>query len=147
MYINTTLDEFYIKIKFIKDVKHTEHLFDNIEDFVANTCPYIDKVIKGIVSAQRNLKVKGNYDESQLNGTINDAASNLWNLKDDMENLRKLNESIRNWGASWKRLAKKLFYAIATKKHIDIYALLDCNDNEEMAIIKEFYSFEEDYQI
>ena len=65
---------------------------------IKHTCPDIDKYIKWIkqeVFKERDLK---NMDEKELFDAATSMSSQLENCIDYLEELRKSNETLRNWG-------------------------------------------------
>lgn len=66
---------------------------------VKNTCPVIDKVLKGIQSAQQDIKRTIDAQELEVaHSEAKDAYDNLYRLDDLMEQLRSDNSALRDWG-------------------------------------------------
>ena len=63
---------------------------------VGNTCPLIDEVIKGIENAVKELNAINKVLDSY---PIASSISEIENLHDVMEQIRRANTALRDWGA------------------------------------------------
>ncbi|BAQ92514.1 hypothetical protein [uncultured Mediterranean phage uvMED] len=83
---------------------------------VNNTCPDIDKVIKGIEEAEKlSSDFYTNFQDkkvSDIEEAFQDIANALFRLTDTMEDLRSANSSLRDWGESTESYASDLLYQI-----------------------------------
>lgn len=77
----------------------------NINSIIPHTCPDIDKIIKSISEAQRAIdKAKSREDWSWLD----EAENELYGLEDELEKLRKANDSLRGYAQRFLDLRDKV---------------------------------------
>lgn len=69
------------------------------------TCPKIDKVIRAIRSIQKMVDGALKYPD-QSDEILREIDSELYPLEDQLEEIRKANAEIREWGQSWKDVAQ-----------------------------------------
>ena len=66
---------------------------------IRHTCPEIDEIVKGIIEIQ---KVTKNYDRIEdiddLQNIISQTENILWGFEDRLEELRRSNDTLRDWG-------------------------------------------------
>lgn len=76
------------------------------------SCPIIDLFIKTALEINRDLKdILSNYDDTlfvDIKNVVNDVEWNTRNLESNFEELRDQCIALRDWGQSWKDLAKEL---------------------------------------
>lgn len=78
---------------------------NKIEDIVPHTCGDIDKIIKSINEAEKSIgKAKDREDWDWLDY----AATELWGLVDELEKLRKANETLREYGQKYFELRSQI---------------------------------------
>jgi hypothetical protein len=73
------------------------------------TCPDIDRLIKGqneIMKLIRNYQKIDDIDE--FKDIISDIENILWDFEDKIEELRRSNDTLRNWGISEAEEVDKL---------------------------------------
>ena len=76
---------------------------------IKHTCPDIDKLIKGqaeIMKLIRNYQKIDDIDE--FKDIISDIENILWDFEDKLEDLRKSNDTLRDWGISEAEEVDKL---------------------------------------
>ena len=76
---------------------------------IKHTCPDIDKLIKGqneIMKLIRNYQKIDDVDE--FKDIISDIENILWDFEDKLEDLRKSNDTLRDWGISEAEEVDKL---------------------------------------
>jgi hypothetical protein len=82
---------------------------------INHTCPDIDKLIKGQNEIMKLIK---NYqkieDTEDLKDIISEIENILWNFDNELENLRKSNDTLRCWGISEAEEVDKLENKIYT---------------------------------
>lgn len=69
---------------------------------VGYTCPDINKLIKAIKSAQKTA-CRGEELENESTKLFTDILDHLYGLEDELEQLRKDNAALREWGYSLER--------------------------------------------
>ena len=66
---------------------------------IKHTCPDIDKLVKGLREIEKLTK---NYDKvddiDDLKNILNEVESILWGFEDRLEELRRSNDTLRDWG-------------------------------------------------
>ena len=73
------------------------------------TCPDIDKLIKGINEIQKLTKNYQKIDEvDDLKDILSDVENILWDFEDKLEELRRANDTLRDWGISEAEEVDKL---------------------------------------
>ena len=76
---------------------------------IRHTCPDIDKLIKGISEIQKITKNFQKIDEVEyLKDILSDVENILWDFEDKLEELRKSNDTLRDWGISEAEEVDKL---------------------------------------
>jgi len=76
---------------------------------IRHTCPDIDKLIKGqneIMKLIRNYQKIDDIDE--FKDIISDIENILWDFEDKLEELRRSNDTLRDWGISEAEEVDKL---------------------------------------
>ena len=76
---------------------------------IKHTCPDIDKLIKGqseIMKLIRNYQKIDDVDE--FKDIISDIENILWDFEEKLEELRKSNDTLRDWGISEAEEVDKL---------------------------------------
>lgn len=80
---------------------------------IKHTCPDIDKLIKGINEIQKLTKNYQKIDEvDDLKDILSDVENILWDFEDKLEELRRANDTLRDWGISEAEEVDKLEYKI-----------------------------------
>lgn len=71
---------------------------------IKHTCPDIDKLVIGLREIEKTTK---NYDKvddvDDLKSILNEVENILWGFEDKLEELRKSNDTLRDWGVSEAR--------------------------------------------
>ena len=76
---------------------------------IRHTCPDIDKIIKGLNEVQKTTKGYDRIDSvDELKDIISDIENILWGFEDKLEELRKSNDTLREWGISEAEEVDKL---------------------------------------
>jgi len=76
---------------------------------IRHTCPDIDKLIKGISEIQKITRNFQKIDEVEdLKDILSDVENILWDFEDKLEELRKSNDTLRDWGISEAQEVDKL---------------------------------------
>jgi predicted nucleic acid-binding Zn-ribbon protein len=82
--------------------------FDELEAEIGKmpdqSCPHIDKVIRSLAKAEKTLNSADKNDEPEgLLEIISDAESELWDLDSELEEVRSINEGLRDHAEFWKK--------------------------------------------
>lgn len=104
--------EFFETLKDMLLKRNSEGLFC-IDEPPAYQCPRIDEVINNASNAISKCKdVRKNiYNDSDISeGEIEEISDNLSDVDSTMEDIRSAIEEVREWGNSWKELAKDLVF-------------------------------------
>ena len=76
---------------------------------IKHTCPDIDKLIKGLNEVQKTTKGYDRIDSvDELKDIISDIENILWGFEDKLEELRRSNDTLRDWGISEAEEVDKL---------------------------------------
>ncbi len=76
---------------------------------IRHTCPDIDKLIKGINEIQKLTKNYHKIDDiDEFIDIISDVENILWDFEEKLEDLRKSNDILRDWGISEAEEVDKL---------------------------------------
>ena len=82
---------------------------------IKHTCPDIDKLVKGLREIEKTTK---NYDKvddvDDLKSILNEVENILWGFEDKLEELRKSNDTLRDWGVSEAREVDNLIEKYGT---------------------------------
>lgn len=65
---------------------------------ISYTCSAIDSVIDAIKSVEKSSNLNGHITEEELKTALTDINSTVWNLDTALEDLRKSNAKLRDWG-------------------------------------------------
>lgn len=98
-----TVDE--VKVKY--QVKTSEELF-GIASPPEHQCKNIDKIIKIVKGIQKSTDNPRKLDEDELVDLVNDINYDLYRIDDDIEDIRKALEEVREWGQQWKNKCKEI---------------------------------------
>ncbi len=93
-------------------------------DIPENTCPLINTLIKSVNDIFRILKYGPNEDNPQ--SPFDDIESELWSFEDELENIRKHNEQLRNLGEYWYQQYKGLEGQVQELEERLIYCQQQC---------------------
>ena len=76
---------------------------------IEHTCPDIDKLVKGIDEINKMLRGYKKLDEvDDLKDLISDIENTLWDFDTKLEELRRSNDTLRDWGISEAEQVDKL---------------------------------------
>jgi len=76
---------------------------------IRHTCPDIYKIIKGLNEVQKTTKGYDRIDSiDELKDIISDIENILWGFEDKLEELRRSNDTLREWGISEAEEVDKL---------------------------------------
>lgn len=75
------------------------------------TCPDIDKAIKELDNLISMCRHSEKMDENELRSVVESVDWELPSIIEAFEELRRANQSIREWGQEWKEKAKELLEA------------------------------------
>lgn len=76
---------------------------------IRHTCPDIDKIIKGLNEVQKTTRGYDKIDSvDELKDIISDIENILWGFEDKLEELRRSNNTLREWGISEAEEVDKL---------------------------------------
>ncbi len=76
---------------------------------IKHTCPDIDKLIKGQSEIMKRIRNYQKIDEiDDLKDIISDIENILWDFEDKLEELRRSNDTLRDWGISEAEEVDKL---------------------------------------
>ena len=76
---------------------------------IKHTCPDIDKLVKGIDEINKMLRGYEKLDEvDDLKDLISDIENTLWDFDTKLEELRKSNDTLRQWGIEEAEQVDKL---------------------------------------
>lgn len=99
------------------NLKSTSEQLFGIEEPPPYQCSNIDKVIKGLRSAEKTASRNYSHsEEDELRSALSDIEHDLWNLESEVEDIRKECERIREWGQAWKEQCK----AIVNRSDVDL---------------------------
>ena len=76
---------------------------------IRHTCSDIDKLIKGQAEIMKLIRNYQKIDEVEdLRDIISDIENILWDFEDKLEELRRANDTLRDWGISEAEEVDKL---------------------------------------
>lgn len=76
---------------------------------IKHTCPDIDKLVKGIDEINKMLRGYEKLNEADdLKDLINNIENTLWDFDTKLEELRRSNDTLRDWGISEAEQVDKL---------------------------------------
>lgn len=136
-------NDFFIKVKEIAGVETTEKFF-GLNDYIHDTCPFIDKAKKIVKNIEREVNTNSRWSEEDYKNAVEYTESYISDIDTELEDLRSLNENLRKWGQSWKTFAKEEMKRMM-EKDLDLflsaayYLDIDLND-EQIAKIKSLLS-------
>lgn len=88
-------------------VKTSEELF-GITSAPEHQCKNIDQIIKTIQSIYKRTDNPRKLDEEALIDLVNDINYELYGCDNDIEDIRKALEQVREWGQQWKDKCKEI---------------------------------------
>lgn len=93
------------KVKY--EVKTSEDLFGIIHP-PEHQCKNIDKIIKTINGIYKSTDNPRKLEEDDIVDLLNDINYDLYHMDDDIEDIRKALEEVREWGQQWKDKCKEI---------------------------------------
>jgi hypothetical protein len=80
---------------------------------IKHTCPDIDKLIKGQSEIMKLIKNYQKIDDiDEFKDIISDIENILWDFESKLEELRRSNDALRDWGISESNQVDELEYKI-----------------------------------
>ena len=124
------------ELKKISNVQTTEDLF-GLSEYVPVTCEFINKAKNIVEDINRETYLKsGQQTEENYKEAVEFTQSWINDIGDELEKLRAMNNNLRQWGQSWKDLAKRI---IAKNGNIFIEISNFCYDDDELEFLKKLF--------